>query len=183
MSNLISVISDDENNIIYPETVADAIIDGDKLVHKEEFSILKEDFEKVSSQSNENSSLLATINEQNTPWSPWSKDGMFLLNGAQTYSGDYDYPQFRTRKVNGNLQVQIQCRLKNLTAGGDTPYIGFPSNLQPNSTTQIGQSSPTTNGRTASWTVDKGVIRLHSNSDNNFDAGYWYPLLMTWEVN
>lgn len=167
----------DKNAIaIYPQTLTEAIIDSQQKL------MFKEDGNKLQKQVDENSGKILGIQNMNTAWSPWSKDGMSLLNGAQMYNGDWDYPQYRTRKLNGVLQVEITFRIKGVTVEGDTPYVGYPSNLKPEFMSHHGYSFPTTNGRSASWVVGEGTIGLHATNDHNMDAGYWYPFYAQWEV-
>lgn len=161
----------------YPATISEMILDADtKLFSAQQGKALSDNVKK-------NTDGIESINNMNTAWSDWSTNGMTLLNGAKIYNGDYDYPMFRTRLINGNKQVQFRFRITNLLNGSATPYVGFPTSIQPSTTTQLGYSSPTTDGRTASWIIKSGVIALHGNSDQNFDPDYWYPFLITLEVN
>lgn len=169
-------LADKDSNTIYPQTTAAAIIDGtQKFLSAEQGLGFNQNIGNIADR-------VSKIEGDNTSWSPWSKDGMSLLNGAQIFNSDWDYPQYRTRKVNGTLQVEITFRVKGITVEGDTPYVGFPSNLKPVFQAHRGYSFPTTNGRTASWVLGDGTIKLHSTSDHNMDTGFWYPFHAIWEV-
>lgn len=187
-------LSDSDGELFFPKVTTESINDIENLVQKDEYSTFKNSQELLSSSQNEkidelvnNNQAVANgikaVNGNNTVWSAWKKDGMSLQNGAQVYSGDQDFPMYRTRLINGSQQVQIKFRIKNLLAGNDTPYVGFPSTIQPAFSSQIGLTFPSTNGNVASWTFDNGVIQLHATNNNDFNAGYWYPFIATLEVN
>lgn len=162
----------------YPATISEMILDADtKLFSAQQGKELSDNVKK-------NTDGIESINNMNTAWSDWSTNGMTLLNGAKIYSGDYDYPMFRTRLINGNKQVQFRFRITNLLNGSNTPYVGFPSVLQPGNTYQTGISQPSSYGKTASWVIEReNTIKLHNITDAEFDASYWYPFLITLEVN
>lgn len=156
-------------DITYPQTTVDSIIDNSKLSKKTDLDLTNKNVESIYSS--------------NKPWSDWSKEGMALLNGAQQYSEDGDYPRYRTRIINGNKQVQVKFRIKGVTSGGDTAYISFPSNIKPTGISQLGFSSPSSSGRTASWIIEgENTVKLHATSDNNYNSQFWYPFVGTWEV-
>lgn len=161
----------------YPATISEMILDADtKLFSAQQGKALSDNVKK-------NTDGIESINNMNTAWSDWSTNGMTLLNGAKQFIDEKDYPQYRSRLVNGNLQAQVMFRITNLSNASDTSYVGFPTSIQPSTTTQLVYSSPTTNGRTASWIIKSGVVVLHGNSDQNFDLDYWYPFFAQWEVN
>lgn len=197
-----AALTDKDNNVIYPQTKAANILDANDIF------VQQAKFDAVSGQSQSNNDSITNlknqynydipniqksindlntfenqVNSDNTSWSSWTTNGMTLLNGAQIYGSDSDYPQYRTRKVNGSTQAQILFRIKNLTTGNDTAYVGFPDFLFPVAPTQVGFSTPTSFGRTASWIIDgNNYFRLHGTSDNTFDPTYWYPFIQTFEV-
>ncbi|BAX73097.1 hypothetical protein [Leuconostoc mesenteroides] len=187
-------LSDSAGETFFPNVVVDNITDIDKLVLNDEYSQFKSSQEITTSEQNEkidqiaeNSQLVANevqdSKTSNSNWTNWSKDGMSLQNGAQIYSTDQDYPAFRTRVINGSTQVQIRFRIKNLAAGNDTSYVGFPASIQPYLSSQISLSFPSTNGITASWGFTNGAIQLHANTNNDFNAAYTYSFFATLEVN
>lgn len=187
-------LSDSSGETFFPNVVVDSITDINKLVLNDEYSQFKNSQAITTSEQNEkidqitaNSQLVANsvqdLKTSNSNWTNWSKDGMSLQNGAQIYSTDQDYPAFRKRVINGSTQVQIRFRIKNLAAGNDTSYVGFPASIQPSLSSQISLSFPSTNGITASWGFTNGAIQLHANTNNDFNAAYTYPFFATLEVN
>lgn len=169
MGQKTATIIAENGDIIYPNTTVESIVDG---------SILAKRVELDATDAN-----IKTIYNNNSPWSDWSKEGMALLNGAQQYSEDGDYPYYRTRLINGNKQVQVKFRIKGVTSGGDTAYVSFPSNIKPTGISQLGFSSPSSFGRTASWIIEgENTVKLHATSDNNYNSQFWYPFVGTWEV-
>ncbi|QAT27276.1 hypothetical protein EQZ98_03670 [Leuconostoc mesenteroides] len=162
----------------FPITTSDAIIDIQNLVQTKDYNLLLTEFAKAKTRI----AVLEDFKKNNTGWTTWTKTGIELSNGAQPYGSDDDFPQYRTRVVNGDKEVEMSFRLKNLTTGGDTTYVKFPAELKPNAPSQVGLSFPMSNGRKASWVIGDGVIMLHATSDNTFDQGFWYPFTARWSV-
>lgn len=187
-------LSDSNDELFFPKVMTESIDDIEKLVLKDDYSAFKNSQELLLSEQNEkidelvnNGQTVANgikaVNDKNTTWSVWKKDGMSLQNGAQIYSSDQDFPVYRTRLVNGSQQVQIKFRIKNLTLGNDTTYVGIPSSIQPEAYSQLSLSFPSSNGLTATWGFGNGAIQLHANTNNDFNASYTYPFFATLEVN
>ncbi|MET3356880.1 UNVERIFIED_ORG: hypothetical protein ABIC58_000227 [Leuconostoc holzapfelii] len=176
MGSYTAAIIDKDDNLLLPQTSVASIIDGDSLAKANDLGTTNANISKLVEQVN-------LINSNNTAWTDWSKEGMALLNGAQQYSEDGDYPRYRTRVINGNKQVQVKFRIKGVTSGGDTAYVSFPSNIKPTGISQLGFSSPSSSGRTASWLIEgENTVKLHATSDNNYNSQFWYPFVGTWEV-
>lgn len=187
-------LSDSNDELFFPKVTTESINDIEKLVLKDDYSAFKNSQELLLPEQNEkidglvnNTQTVANgikaVNDNNTTWSVWKKDGMSLQNGAQIYSSDQDFPVYRTRLVNGSQQVQIKFRIKNLTLGNDTTYVGIPSSIQPEAYSQLSLSFPSSNGITATWGFGNGAIQLHANTNNDFNASYTYPFFATLEVN
>ena len=169
MAQKIATFIAKNGDTIFPSIVTASIVDGNQLAKSS-------DVYEVKSDINDFKNI-------NTPWSDWSKEGMALLNGAQQYSEDGDYPRYRTRVINGNKQVQVKFRIKGVTSGGNAAYVSFPSNIKPTGISQLGFSSPSSNGRTASWLIEgENTVKLHAASDNIYNSQFWYPFVGTWEV-
>ena len=173
----ITLLKDTNGTQLLPQTSYDAIVDKEKIASAADVEELVETDGALKKQLND-------LAAANSVWTEWGSMGVNLLNGAVVANDANDYPQYRTRKVGGSTQIELTFNIKNISVGGNKPYVSIPTNLLPIATTKQTFVFALANGQTASWNIDGGGnINLQGNSAGQYKATDNYPAVMQWEVS